>query len=273
MDQPVADGDVVYAGFWARLAASFIDGLVIFIPIMLISIVPIIGMLGGIIFSWLYFAKMESGERGATFGKRALKLQVLSADNLDQIGFGRATGRFFGRYLSMLVLYIGYLMQPFTGRKQALHDMVSGTVVVARGTSSGVLIGVVVALFVLVPVTGILAAIAIPAYQDYTVRAKVSSALLGANGARTAVTEYLHSNGRPPRSLRDAGYTEQPGNGVGRIALDPKDGKLTVELDFKPVDGKAIALVPSRNQSGEIVWSCSSGTVPKKYLPASCRGD
>ena len=268
---PVADGDVAYGGFWARLAASFIDGLVIFIPIMLISIIPIIGMIGGIVVSWLYFALMESGERGASLGKRALNLQVVSADNLDRIGFGRATGRFFGRYLSMLILYIGYLMQPFTARKQALHDLISGTVVVSRGSSSGVLIGVVVAFFLLIPVSGILAAIAIPAYQDYTVRAKVAGALLAASGARTAVHEYIQSNDRVPRSLRDTGYAEAPGNGVKRIALDPKDGKLMVELDFKPVDGKAISLVPGRNQAGEIVWSCSPGTVPKKYLPASCR--
>ena len=269
--QPLADGDVVYAGFWARLAASFIDGLVIFLPIMLISIIPILGLFGGIVVSWLYFAMMESGERGASLGKRALNLQVVSADNLDRIGFGRATGRFFGRYLSILILYIGYLMQPFTARKQALHDLISGTVVVARGSSSGVVIGVVVAFFVLVPVAGILAAIAIPAYQDYTVRAKVAGALVAAGGARTAVHEYIQSNDRVPRSLRDTGYAEAPANGVKRIALDPKDGKLMVEFDFKPVDGKAISFVPGRNQAGEIVWSCSPGTVPKKYLPASCR--
>ena len=273
VDQPVTDGDVVYAGFWARLAASFIDGLAIFIPIMLISFIPIIGAFGGIIFSWVYFATMESGERGASLGKRAMNLQVLSADSLDRIGFGRATGRFFGRYLSMLILYIGYLMQPFTARKQALHDLISGTVVVTRGKSSGAVIGVVVALFLIVPVAGILAAVAIPAYQDYTVRARMAGALTAAGGARTAVNEYIRTNDRVPRSLRDAGYAEAPGSGVRRIALDPKDGKLTVEFDFKPVDGKAISLVPGRNQAGEVVWSCSPGTVPRKYLPASCRGD
>ena len=269
--QPVADGDVAYAGFWARLAASFIDGLVIFIPLVLISIIPIVGFLGGIVVSWLYFALMESGERGASLGKRALNLQVVSADDLDRIGFGRATGRFFGRYLSILILYIGYLMQPFTARKQALHDMISGTVVVARGPSSDAVIGVVVALFLLVPVAGILAAIAIPAYQDYTVRAKMSGALVAAGGARAAVHEYVQNNGQLPRSLRDAGYSDAPGNGVRRIALDPKDGKLVVELDFKPVEGKADYAHPGP-QSGRgdrLVVQSGNGAeeVPAGELP------
>jgi uncharacterized RDD family membrane protein YckC/type II secretory pathway pseudopilin PulG len=273
VDHPVVDSGIAYGGFWARLAASFIDGIVIFIPLGLLSLIPILGWIGAIVLAWLYFALMESGERGASLGKRALNLQVLSADGLERIGFGRATGRFFGRYLSTLILYIGYLMQPFTARKQALHDMISGTVVVARGPSSGAVIAVVVAFFLLVPVGGILAAIAIPAYQDYTVRAKVSNAILGASGARTAVHEYVVSKNRLPRSLRDTGYALEAGNGIKRIALDPSDGELTIELDFAPVQGKTISFMPSRDQSGQIVWASGPGTIPPKYLPKSCRPD
>ena len=178
VDHPVVEGDITYAGFWARLAASFIDGLVILIPLCVLAAVPVVGWLGAIVLAWLYFAVMESGERGATLGKRAMKLQVLSADGVERIGFGRATGRFFGRYLSTFLLYIGYLIQPFTARKQALHDMITSTVVVSRGSAPGGVIALVIGLFIAVPfVGGILAADAIPAYQDYQKRAQARGAV------------------------------------------------------------------------------------------------
>jgi uncharacterized RDD family membrane protein YckC len=79
--------------------------------------------------AWLYFAKLESGPARATYGKRVMGLRVTDLAG-ERIGFGRATGRFFGKFVSGLTFYIGFIMAAFTERKQALHDMIAGTLVV-----------------------------------------------------------------------------------------------------------------------------------------------
>src|SRR5215468_10939360 len=105
-------GNAEYAGFWVRLAAFLLDAL-------------------SLAASWFYFSFMESGPSGGTLGKRAFGLQVLS-DRMARISFLRATVRWAARAISAAVLAIGYLMQPFTARKQALHDLVARTVVLSR---------------------------------------------------------------------------------------------------------------------------------------------
>jgi uncharacterized RDD family membrane protein YckC len=146
--------DVVYAGFWLRFVAVFIDGILV----GLISVIPaaIVGALlgfqmglagadlesigsagqfvGGILqffVGWLYFASTESSDSQATPGKRAMGLYVADM-NGNRISFGQATGRYFGKILSCLLLGIGYLMAGITEKKQALHDMMAGTLVLKR---------------------------------------------------------------------------------------------------------------------------------------------
>jgi len=278
--------DLAYAGFWARFGAAVLDGFVLAVPAFLVIgvLAATIGRAGDptvtvllvyvvpILASWLYFAGMESGARGATLGKRAFHLQVLSAEGHERIGFGRASARFFGRYLSMLVLYVGYLMQPFTARKQALHDLLSGTVVVSRKPAPVALVVIAVIFALLFPVGGMLAAIAIPAYSDYTVRAKVSAALLASAEARIAVQEHLETHDAVPRSLEEAGVRFSPTPQVRAIALDPRTAALTVTLGFAPLEGKTIVLAPRRDADGNLSWACRGGTAPAKYLPHSCRG-
>jgi uncharacterized RDD family membrane protein YckC len=121
----------VYAGFWERFAAALLDGLILCIPNFLFNymIGPGLGFFGGIILTWLYSAILESGEHQATFGKRALGLKVTDL-NGQRVSFGQASGRFFGKYVSALILCIGYLMMLWDDRKQTLHDKMAGTLVV-----------------------------------------------------------------------------------------------------------------------------------------------
>ena len=156
-----------YAGFWVRFAASLLDAVVILVFAVLIGLV--VGVLSGIagipvkrgsvwpnfigfVISWLYYATLESSERSATFGKRAFHLQVLRDEDLDRIGFLRASARWIGRLISTLVFSIGYLMQPFTPRKRALHDFIAGTVVVVQEPYSRALVVTIVALGTIVPI-------------------------------------------------------------------------------------------------------------------------
>jgi uncharacterized RDD family membrane protein YckC len=141
----------VYGSFWERFGAAIIDGLLLSIPNWLIgsfwglgfgSILPrpaasasvFFGMVAGtsligIIINWLYYALQESGPAQATLGKRALGLKVVGT-NGQRITFLNATGRHFGKMISALILYIGFLMVLWDDRKQALHDKMANTFVV-----------------------------------------------------------------------------------------------------------------------------------------------
>lgn len=86
--------------------------------------------------TWLYYALMESSARQATLGKMALGIIVTDIEG-RRIGFGKATGRHFAKILSALILGIGFLMVAFTQRKQGLHDILAGTLVI-RGQAPSV---------------------------------------------------------------------------------------------------------------------------------------
>ena len=83
------------------------------------------------ILTWFYYAGMESSSRQATIGKSIMGIYVTDLDG-QRISFLRATGRYFAKILSALILMIGFIMAAFTARKQALHDMIAGTLVYSR---------------------------------------------------------------------------------------------------------------------------------------------
>jgi len=82
-----------------------------------------------VVINWLYFAIMESSKTQGTVGKLLLKIKVTDYQ-YNKISFGRATGRFFGKYISSFILLIGYIMAGFTDKKQALHDMMASCYVI-----------------------------------------------------------------------------------------------------------------------------------------------
>ncbi|MCK6454666.1 MAG: RDD family protein [Alphaproteobacteria bacterium] len=134
------------AGFARRSAAAAIDAAVVLLFALLQSAV-LVGwfrlspgsaelpyFLIGAAFLFLYFAKAESGPHAATWGKRALKLAVRDRAG-EPPGLGRATLRLAMRFVTVATLLIGWLTILFTPRRQALHDLLSGTVVVMAGPS------------------------------------------------------------------------------------------------------------------------------------------
>jgi uncharacterized RDD family membrane protein YckC len=83
------------------------------------------------VLNWLYYALLESSAWQGTLGKKALGLEVTDLQG-RRIGFGRASGRFFAKFISVLTLFIGFIMAGFTERKQALHDMIAGCLVIRK---------------------------------------------------------------------------------------------------------------------------------------------
>ena len=144
--QTTMAGTTIYAGFWRRVAAVIIDGLILAIvevPLN-IGVAPDAWSQNpsrastaytiSTLISWLYYSLMESSARQATVGKMALGIKVTDTDG-RRITFGRATGRYFAKILSGLILGIGFLMAAFTEKKQALHDILASTLVL-KGTAS-----------------------------------------------------------------------------------------------------------------------------------------
>ncbi|MBX3663394.1 MAG: RDD family protein [Burkholderiales bacterium] len=138
-----AGGAVVYAGFWARFAAMMVDSAIIMIIgivlIVLLSMAmggvgAVIGNIAFVILQFLYWPVMESSARQATFGKRLMGLQVTDLEG-GPTSFIKSLLRNLAKILSALILCIGFLMAAFTGRKQALHDMMTGCLVVRTGPS------------------------------------------------------------------------------------------------------------------------------------------
>lgn len=151
---------LVYAGFWKRFLAYIIDAILLYIGYAVIAMIFLGGaslgfsranandpaaaaaiagtlMMTVLIFvalAWLYSAFMESSKNQGTLGKMALGLRVTDLDG-NPITFGRATGRFFGKLLSGMILNIGFIMAGFTEKKQGLHDIIAGTLVLGKSST------------------------------------------------------------------------------------------------------------------------------------------
>ena len=152
------DQVIRYAGFWQRLIAYLIDSFLIG-SVQLMILLPFLGVVGlgflgfemqdspgiillivaccvvwatfGFFTKWLYYALMESSSQQATVGKIVLRLKVTDLRG-ERITFARATGRYFGRILSGLLLGVGFLMAAFTQQKQTLHDIIAATLVIEK---------------------------------------------------------------------------------------------------------------------------------------------
>ncbi len=154
-----------YAGFWLRFVAHIIDGLIVgtgvmalFIPLILLTggaaqlavlqdhrggppdpviIASMLSVLftfiaAALLVTWLYYAYLESSDWQATVGKRVMSIYVTSLTG-QPITFLHATGRYFSKIVTGLIPFgIGYIMAGFTERRQALHDMIAGTLVLRR---------------------------------------------------------------------------------------------------------------------------------------------
>jgi uncharacterized RDD family membrane protein YckC/Tfp pilus assembly major pilin PilA len=270
-------GEAIHAGFWRRVAAYIIDGLVISIPSFVVNIVPILGFLVSLVGRWLYFSLMESSSWQATLGKRAMGIKVTDAQG-QRVSFGVATGRYFGAALSYIIFWIGYMMAGWTERKQGLHDMMAGTFVVFNPVQPsqplpverppmpwyGWLVNI---LFVLLIPVGILAAIALPAYQDYTARSRVSQILDSAKPLQQAVAS---------QGCQDGGNPDSPHQWVAQVEVGVYSTSDTCAIILTLAEsqdvpyalrGKSIDLV--QNESGG--WNCTSDDISRKDLPTRCR--
>jgi type IV pilus assembly protein PilA len=148
-------------------------------------------------------------------------------------------------------------------------------------------------LMIVVAIIGILAAVALPAYQDYTKRAKLSEVVLAASGCRTAISEVFQSaTSAPAANAWGCESSAASSKYVAKVETDAAGGVLVTVgagIDSANIDGKLVSLIPIANGGGApaigsqvYAWVCGNQTatggstfvttVPPKYLPGSCRG-
>ena len=309
-----SNGSVPYAGFWKRAGAYVID----YIIVAFVGQVFAMGFGGPahpgtnslfvliyIIATCLYYALFESSEMQATPGKRAVGLKVTDLQG-EQIGFGRALGRLFGHIVSFLTFGVGFAMAVFTERRQTLHDMMAGTLVVNREESSEDIaqagaappaplwqsIAAVVGVVMFNPAgIGVLAAIAIPAYQSYTIRAQIAQGIGVAAPYKAAVeTEIAH--GTPLNSI-DSSKLDVSLADTEKYVDSVRVSRGVINIQYgrsanQKIAGGHLVLMPGVTGT-TVQWFCGHATpapdatvpvqdyekltnIPDNLLPMACRG-
>ena len=142
LDSPLSQhSDREYAGFWIRVAAYLIDGVLLFslqmsVGYLLIDdytfLTPDNRMSLFMLFvGVMYFGGLESSERRGTLGKMACGIQVSDLEG-NRLSFANAAGRYLAKILSAIILCIGFLMVAWDQKKQGLHDLIASTMVTYR---------------------------------------------------------------------------------------------------------------------------------------------
>jgi len=172
---------------------------------------------------------------------------------------------FFWTWIPALIALIEFVIYAFTSSER-LNEKYE-----ASGAAAVVVILVVIA-FLGIAMIGILAAVALPAYQDYTQRARVAEVLANSQPWRTAVAELYAATKALPNSASELPGGAPPGaSRYGNVNLGP-GGVLTLTLTDAVAGqgGKTVVLTPQSSPDG-LSWLCRPGTLAPKYLPASCR--
>jgi uncharacterized RDD family membrane protein YckC len=294
-------GDPVNAGFWRRCAARLMDSLIVgAISALLTAFLRLafganvalswVGDLEGFAIGWLYVTLQESSTAQATLGKRLMGLKVTD-EHGERIGFGRATFRFFAQILSVAIACVGFMMAGWTARKQALHDILAGTLVVFRDANSGARhhaamrppmpwYGWAINLAGIGLLAWFCVAIAVmrSTYRELAVRSDFIDGLREGEYAQQAINDFYIDHKRCPATSVEAGFeqTDKESGKITRVTIEPAC-RIVVEFDDTeavkaPLRGQRIDMTMdgAPDESGLPAWRCAS-TVSADYRPALCK--
>jgi uncharacterized RDD family membrane protein YckC len=320
----------MYAGFWNRFAAIFFDGLVLIVPYFLLSFLA--GLIGGVVGAilgalliiallWLYNALLNSSASQGTIGKMIIGLKVTDVEG-NRISFLRATARFFATWiapivagiinfigvflgplalvfvlLAMIVSLGAYVMAVFTPKRQALHDLVAGTMVVDKSTEPGTepsgfkpAVGWAITTSVALSLTPVFAAsfgllflglgavsgmssastaMGESASSDFAAQATISTAASLAEGTKFAVEQYAQTHD----GIYPSNTEELAAAGMGIASEFPgvtisigREGEIVAAIDSPAGE---LRYTPS-SEGGLTNWTCTATGVDSAYLPDDC---
>lgn len=279
-----------------RFAAALIDVAVVAVILTIIAVLTMSTpshVLLALAVPAFYKALFESSPAAATPGKRLLGLKVVRTDGTP-LSLGRALARGCAADLAGLFWGLPYLMYVFTPRRQALHDYIADTVVAdARASAADVrayraaghdtpvaLVIAIVGGFAAIFVIGLLAAIAIPAYQDYTLRAQVAEGITLAQPYEIEVGRLVAS-GRALESIDSETLAEAaPSSGRYVDSVRVRSGTVIVRYGRAAnprIAGHTLAFEPVAGSDGNVAWVCGYRAesrltdVPSSLVPLSCR--
>ena len=125
-------------------------------------------------------------------------------------------------------------------------------------------------LMIVVAIIGILAAVAIPAYQDYTTRAKVTEVIALGAAAKTSISEYYLTNGSMPSDEAEAGVNTDSDQSAYVTGISYNGGAVTYDVEIGATTG-TVVFAGTGSENG-VTWACNGGSLEDKYMPANCRG-
>lgn len=175
---------------------------------------------------------------------------------------------FFWTYIPAIVAYIEAIIFIRTDQEKWNQKYNDGKSV---GEESGTVVVICAFLFPLLMIVGVFGAIAIPAYQDYTIRAKVGEGLNYGHKAKLLVSEYYIDNNEIPASLSDVNFNEVAPENVKDIIIDPQNGTIIITFSGLQIDNRSVAFEPYLDEQQNIQWICKTLDMDHKYIPAACR--
>jgi uncharacterized RDD family membrane protein YckC len=286
---------LIYAGFWLRFFAVMLDLFflgAVFVFVLGLSVVLTAYSGRDDVWQkpqtlWLfllltaattiaYYIFTETSARGATLGKRWMNLKVL--DNQGKsLTLRCSTLRLFAHFFSLLPLLLGYLIQPFTQHKQALHDVLVGTVVVRSSESNriSIMATLMVLLYIfLLPAVALVTTTGMPYYRQTVLKAQLENGVqAGLTTAQAVAAYYLH-NGKIPASIELVRPNINLPPHISGITINLKNGELTVtysELSAKALGNKHLIFTPTLQDAQTISWRCHTSDIEQRLIPASCQ--
>jgi uncharacterized RDD family membrane protein YckC len=283
-----------YASYPIRLLATFLDCLLIVATLLLALFAA--GLLivitgsddilhneqAATIFYWItaacsvaYFILMDAGANGATLGKRWLNIKLTCADK-TALSISRASVRFLALFLNILLFPFSLPVQLFNKRKQGLHDLLTGTVVVRANNNKKIsVMATLLVLFMtlMLPLLLFMATAGLPYVQHYMQKVQLNKGIQSGHKAALAVARYYRINGRVPLAIEDADDNFIRSRQISTIGINQQNGEITLTFSqaaYRDIQGKHLVFKPALAADQNISWKCSSVDIETRFLPDTC---
>lgn len=286
---------LIYAGFWMRFFAALLDfflmgAAVIALLLILAGLIVVSGrdnivhnqlamsifLTIFICFAIAYYVFTSSSEACATLGKRWLNIKVLDIYG-NKITPQHALGRLMARSVSYLTCYSGFLIQPFTTRKQALHDLLAKTIVVRASENTKISFkATLLVLFIamMLPLLALFATAGVPAFKQYIQKIQLDKGLRLGDKATAAVARFYVTNSRFPLVISDADRYLDTTSHITAITINQLNGELTLifsDAERLGLRNKHLIYTATLDPAHHIIWKCHSGDIESQLLPEYCR--